>query len=412
MKAIEEVRTMFSRRMAEVQASKTSGARSKANAMIGYGRRIINLAAGELHFELPEEIKQIAVEAVLRGTNRYSETIGTASLRESICTHLSTKTGGCWSSEEIAVTAGAKQALFNLAVALFDDGDEVLVPAPYWTTFPTQIRLAGATPVFLDTATTDYRLDPSNVEKAITSRTKAIIVNTPNNPTGRVVHPEALLRIAELAVRRKFWLVLDQCYSDFTFVEHLHVKLIEAHPAIRERLLIVDSFSKSLALAGWRIGFCAAPAKIISQVSALQSHTTSNPNTIAQHTVDVAIRSGALGRFQARAKMALRNNRTDGLALLASNPHLRICEPDGGFYFYVNVSGLISAQNNEGSSWRGGSIADYLLERAGVAAVSGEAFGDSMSLRLSYSLAHADVMEGLTRVAHALRPENFDVSAL
>ena len=380
--------------------------------MIDSGRKVVNLAAGELHFELPEEIKQFALEAVRAGSNRYSDTIGTASLRESICAHLSTKVGGSWRPEEIAATAGAKQALFILALVLFDDGDEVLVPAPYWTTFPTQIRLAGATPVFLDTASTDYRVHPSDVEKAITSRTKAIIVNSPSNPTGMVIHPEALLRIAELAVRHKFWLVLDQCYADFIFVDHLHVKLIETFPAIRERLLIVDSFSKSLALAGWRIGFCAAPPKVISQIAALQSHMTSNPNTIAQHTVDAAIRSGALGRFQARAKEALTRNRTDGLALLASNPYLRTCEPDGGFYFYVNASGLISGLDLEVSSWNGGAIVDYLLERVGVAVVSGEAFGDSMSLRLSYSLAHADVMEGLTRVAHALRPENFDVSAL
>lgn len=277
------VRLSLSHRALILKAPGTSSMRSKANALKESGIKVINFAAGELSFDACADMKAGAIDAINGARNRYTPPIGLPQLRERLAQQVSQRCGVAYAANEVAVTAGAKQALYNAAMVLLNPGDEVIVPTPYWETSPTQILLAGATPVFVDTRAADYRLTCKAVEKALSPRTKMIVINTPNNPTGTVYQREELRKIAQLAYEHRLWVVFDECYRKLVRQPHQHHNIVSLFPALKNQTVLVDSFSKSQAVTGWRVGYACAPAEVIAAMHNLQGHTTSNPSSLAQY---------------------------------------------------------------------------------------------------------------------------------
>ncbi len=389
---------MLAQRMSSFAGSGTAAARAAAKAAQASGRTIVDLAAGEMRCEPPGTVIAGAIEALRRGENRYTDTVGIAPLREAIAKRLSLDTGHVWSADEVAVTAGAKQALFNAAMTVLDPGDEVIIPAPYWTTFPAQVALAGARPVFVDTRRNGYRPRIADLRAAVTPATRAIVVNTPNNPTGAVYDRATLAGIAELAIRTGLWVIFDECYGSFVHEPHEHESIVSVVPEVRPRTLMVNAFSKALALTGWRLGYLAGPKEVIGAVKALQSHTTSNPNVIAQHAVLAYLETGDRS-YEAGLRAMLGVARARGLAILGDLRAVPAPQAEGGFYFYVDVSAIL---DRLGPGATVDDVARRLLMEAGVATVAGSAFGDPAGLRLSYGGALADLEEGLARLVVCL----------
>jgi aspartate aminotransferase len=377
---------MLAARTKTFSQSGTSGARAAAKAAASAGREILDLTAGEILTPPAPTIRAGAIEAIERGIGRYTDTTGLPELQSALARRLSATTNQEWSADEIAATAGAKQALFNAAMVVLDAGDEVLIPAPYWTTFPAQVRIAGAEPVFVDTRATGYVPTIDALRAALTPRTRAIVVNTPCNPSGAVYDRATLVGIAQLALEHDLWVIFDECYGSFTYAPHVHESILVSVPEVRKRTLVVDSFSKSLAMTGWRLGYLAGPREVIKAVKALQSHTTSNPNVIAQYAV-LAHLERSDGEYERALHAQLSQARARGLQILGELRRVPLPTAQGGFYFYLDLSGS-SADD----------VVERLLSRAGVAAVSGTAFGDPAGLRLSYGVP-LDMLERALRLA-------------
>ncbi|MBB3458816.1 aspartate aminotransferase [Rhizobium sp. BK313] len=374
---------MLAHRTTLFTASGTALARASARAASAKGRDIIDLSAGEISANLPSTISEGAIDAIRRGINGYTDTIGMAELRQALAHKLSQETGQAYSFEEIAVTGGAKQALFNATLVLLDPGDQVIVPAPYWSTFAAQVLLAGAQPVSVDTRENGYVPNIADIESALTPRTRAIVVNTPNNPTGAVYDDQTLVAIAELALAHDLWVIFDECYGAFTHQGRRHRSIVSLVPQIRSRTITVNSFSKSLAMTGWRIGYMAAPAAVVSAVKALQSHSTSNPNVIAQHAVLHHLQNGDR-EAEAILREQLTAARSLGLEILSKLKDVDLPAAEGGFYLYLDLSRLLGSSNSVWAGKTADDVAAALLEETGVVVVPGTVFGDPTGLRLSY----------------------------
>ncbi len=405
---------MLAQRMNSFSTSGTAKARAAAKTACEAGIDVIDLTAGEILADPPATVRDGAIAAIEDGINRYTDTIGIEPLRAAIAEKVSRETGQLRATDEIAVTAGAKQALFNVALALLNPKDEVLIPAPYWTTFPAQLAIVGAKPVFVDTRTNNYLPRLQDLRAAITPATRAIVVNTPSNPTGAVYGRILLAGIAELAMEYDLWIIFDECYSGFVHAPRQHAHMCSLNAMARSRTLIINSFSKQLALTGWRIGYLAAPPKVIAAVKALQSHTTSNPNVIAQHAVLKHLRE-ADGHYERALEKRVSRARQSGLKILSRLHHVRVSEAEGGFYFYLDLKDLLSSGSFGGETGDADDIAGLLIEKAGVAGISGTAFGDPFGLRLSYGLAQEQLevgLEKLVRTLNALEPVTWPLQAI
>ncbi|MCV9947468.1 aminotransferase class I/II-fold pyridoxal phosphate-dependent enzyme [Rhizobium sp. BT-175] len=391
---------MLAQRIVMFKSSGTAAARAAAKAAADAGKEIIDLTAGEIWSDLAPAIRDGAIEAIHKGINRYTDTIGLIELREALARKVSLQTGQRWQSDEVAVTSGAKQALFNTAMALLNPGDEVIIPSPYWTTFPAQIMIAGATPVFVETRSNGYVPLIEDIKAAVTEQTRAIVINTPANPTGAVYDVQTLVAIAELAINRNFWIIFDECYGDFVHRHQTHHPIVSLVPEVRSRTVAINAFSKSLALTGWRVGYLSAPKDVVNAVKALQSHTTSNPNVIAQHAVLAHLRQDD-GAYQANLRSQLARSRQIGLSVLSGLSRVPVPNAQGGFYFYLDLSELLKATASS-VAVTADDVVNSLLSEAGVAAVSGTAFGDPSGLRLSYGIPTEMLETGLSRLVEML----------
>lgn len=391
----------LSGRMEAVSAPGTSSMRAKANALRAQGIDIHNFAAGELFLDASEGMKRHAIHAVQNRRNRYTPPLGMPELRDLLAAQLTRHTGTAYSPAEVAVTCGAKQALFNTALVLLDPGDEVLIPAPYWETFPTQIQLAGGVPVIVDTRAHGYRPRLEDLRSALTPRTKMIVLNTPNNPTG-VVYDEALLRqIGAFALQHGLWIVFDECYGELVRGAHVHHNLIRLCPALKAQTIVVNSFSKSHAVTGWRIGYAGAPAHVIDAMHNLQGHTTSNPSTLGQWAAHGVLHDRDTS-FVEQANAFLDRQLATALTIAADIRDIRLAPPEGAFYLYFDVTRKL------GRSYRGSRVdtidelAALLLGEAHSAVVPGSAFGDPFGFRISYALEEAALASGLARIRDVL----------
>lgn len=395
---------MLAQRMNAFTSSGTARARTAAKEAAARGREIIDLSAGEIWAPPPPTVQDAAIEAIRQGVNRYTDTIGLPELRQAIAERVAQTTGLSWQATEIAVTAGAKQALFHAALALLDPGDEVIIPLPHWSTFPAQVTLADGRPVFVETRHTGYAPDLADIAGAITPATRAIIVNSPNNPTGAVYSAALLAGIAELALQHGFWIILDACYDGFVYATPASAHLLALAPQAQPLTLIVNAFSKQLALTGWRLGYLAGPRPVIEAAKALQSHTTSNPNVIAQHAVLAHLQGGDQS-YERALRARLHAARNQGLAILDRLEDIPHAAAEGGFYFYLDLAPLLRQAGAACPLGDADDVAALLLREAGVAAVPGSAFGDPAGLRLSYGVPEDLLVTGLTRLVDTLNAQ-------
>jgi len=388
-------------RMAHIKPSATFAVKEKARALRARGADVISFAVGEPDFDTPDHVRQAAIEAIQEGFTHYTAVGGIDELREAIVEEFRANYSLTYEPSEIVVSCGAKHSIYNVAQVLLDPGDEVLIPVPYWVSYPEIVRLAGAVSVEVPTREEDgFKLGPEALGAAITSRTKALILNSPSNPTGSVYTGQELEALAPLVIRHGLAVISDDIYSRMLFDDHRWTNLAMLGTALREQTVIVNGVSKTYAMTGWRIGYLAASGEIAAAVNRIQSQNTSNPNSIAQRAALAAL----TGPQDCVARMVAEydRRRRHMLGRLASIPDLRITRPSGAFYVFVNASAYLG-RAYQGKTM-GGSVelASYLLDEAHLATVPGVAFGDDRCLRFSYALPMSQIDQGVDRLAQAL----------
>jgi aspartate aminotransferase len=393
---------MFAQRLASVAPSATLKAAAEAERLRRAGHKVVDFTAGEPDFPTPEHVKAAGKAAIDANFTRYTAAAGIPELREAICARYRGQYGVDITPAEVLLTAGGKQALFNTALALFDEGDEVITHAPYWPTIPEQVKLVGAKPVIVQTrADEGFALHPDAVIAAITAKTKAIIVNSPCNPTGGLVDEAALTPIVDAAARRGIWVVVDLCYEQLIYetVPHNLVKvLFDRH---RDRTVIAGSASKSYAMTGWRCGWTIAPKELTSAFNTIQGQTTSNITSITQKAALAAV-SGSQDAVTAMLN-EYRKRRDNIHAWLTAHPGIKCVKPNGAFYLFPDISALLSADGMKTSA----DFASALLEQEHVAVTAGEGFDAPGYLRISYAASMEDLREGADRIlrfAESLQP--------
>lgn len=388
----------IARRIAAIAESATLKVDARAKALKAAGRPVISYAAGEPDFPTPAHIVEAAVEAARDPKNhRYTPAAGLPELREAIAAKTARDSGLTVPASQVIVTNGGKQAVFQAVATIVDEGDEVLLPAPYWTTYPEVVRLAGGVPVDVFAgAEQDYRVTVEQLEAARTPRTKAVLFVSPSNPTGSVYSPEQTKAIGEWALQHGIWVISDEIYQALTYDGVEAVSIVQAVPELADQTILVNGVAKTYAMTGWRVGWMVGPTDVIAAASNLQSHLSSNVANISQRAAIAAL----TGPQDAVAEMRAAFDRRRKVAVAELNriPGMITPTPTGAFYVYVDVTGLL------GREWKGTTpttsleLADVILEHAEVAAVPGEAFGPSGYLRFSYALGDADLLEGIQRV--------------
>ena len=395
---------MLADRLKTLAPSSTLAVQAKARELRRRGVDVISFGTGEPDFDTPERIKNAAIQAMRQGHTKYTEVGGVPELRAAVCHKFKRDNDLDYEPADILISCGAKHTLFNMVVALLNPGDEVLEPSPFWVSYPEQARLVGAVPVAVPTEErTGFDLDPDRLRAAVTPRTKAIILNSPNNPTGAVFSPAALAAVASLAVERKLIVVSDECYEALTFEGH-HQSIASFGPEIKALTLTINTCSKAYAMTGWRIGLAAGPCALIRAMTDVQSQVTSNPSSIAQWAAIEAL----VGPQDDVAKMAGEFDRRRRLIVQGLNalPGVSCGMPKGAFYAFANISGLFGREwkSPEGSKVLKGSldVTAFLLEEAKVAVVPGVDFGSDDHVRLTYATSQALISDGLARMAAAI----------
>ncbi|MBI3659375.1 pyridoxal phosphate-dependent aminotransferase [Candidatus Acetothermia bacterium] len=383
----------LAQRVESIALSQTLAVKKAAEELKRQGSDVIDLGPGEPDFATPEHIKIAAKRAIDQNFTKYTAEVGIPELRQAIVDkyNLSCKTS--YKSENVIVTSGAKQALYHIATALFEEGDEVIIPAPYWVSYPEQVRLNDAQPIIVETRESDhFRLKASAIERALSSRTRAVIINSPNNPTGATIEQSELEAIVQLAHKHKFFVVFDECYEHFLYQgKHSCAAEFDA-----ERVIVVSSVSKSYAMTGWRIGWALGPLPIIQALSKIQSHSTSHPTSIAQHAAVAALHGDQLCLKEMLSQYTER--RAFVLEEVAKIPGMQCSVPTGAFYIFPNISGFCDGRAIKNSV----DFARFLLQEAHVAVVPGSAFGTEGYVRLSYATSMSQLAEGMSRVRRAL----------
>jgi aspartate aminotransferase len=382
--------TTFAERVQRIEISATSAMVNEAEKLRANGIDLVDFGAGEPHFPTPQHIKDAAIAAIQANFTKYTAVGGTAELRDAIVQRHAADLGSDYRREEVMASVGGKHALFNVVQALVDHGDEVIIPVPYWVSFKDIVRYAGGTCAFVETdESKNFSLTAAMVERAITPRTKLIILNSPCNPSGAVMSPEAIEEIVRLAAQRGIWVVSDECYVylNFTGRKFSAGSLHECH----DRLVVVGSLSKTYSMTGWRLGYTLAPASVINAMLKLQSQATSNPTSIVQKAAVAALK----GPQQCVEEMRLEYIRLrDRITLgLRSVPGVHCTQPDGAFYAYPNVSAFFRPGLESASQ-----VSNRLLREAHVVTVPGEAFGTREHIRISYATSTAELDRGLERL--------------
>jgi aspartate aminotransferase len=387
-----------SERSAAMECSSTLAVLQKADALRRAGHDVIDLGPGEPDFPTPENIKEAAQKAIRENFTRYTPAGGTLDLKKAIIESIVRETGTRYEPQEVIVTAGGKQGIFNAIVTLIDPGDEVLIPAPYWVTFPEIVTFSGGRSVIIDTEPNSFQLTAEMVEAHLTPRSKLIILNSPSNPSGRMIDPVEFEKIAQLAVERGLWVLSDECYYQFTYSHFRPFSAASLAPELRSRILISRSFSKTYAMTGWRIGYALAAREWIDEMVKIQSHSTSNPSSIAQKA---AIEAATGPQDSVDAMLAEYSRRRDYLIpALNALPGVECCEPEGAFYAFPSFKRVLASSSTVKSSEE---LAKFLLERAHVVLTAGSAFGSEGYVRISYATSLETLEHGIERIANCLK---------
>jgi aspartate aminotransferase len=384
-------------RINRIQISPTAAVIAAADKLKSDGVDIADFGPGEPDFPTPEHIKKAGIRAIEENKSKYTPTGGIMPLREAICAWHKRELGSSYAPKECVVSVGGKHAIFNVVSALIQSGDEVIIPAPYWVSFPDIVKYAGGTPVYVETRPEDaFSVKAAAIENAITPKTKLLILNSPSNPTGGVVPPDEYQRILAICKKHNVWLMSDECYSHFTYEPHKPFSIASAADS-KANVIIIGSVSKTFAMTGWRIGYTLAPEALVQAVIKLQSQSTSNPTSIAQYAALEAMRGTMESVPVMLAEYARRRKRiVEGLRAI---PGVTCEMPGGAFYAFPNVSAHLANGASEHALAKDATeLAKLLLDEARVALVPGDAFGAPGYLRLSYATSIERIEEGLRRM--------------
>ncbi|TDW87938.1 L-aspartate aminotransferase [Kribbella pratensis] len=392
----------ISARIGAISESATLAVDAKAKALKAAGRPVIGFGAGEPDFPTPDYIVEAAVAAARDPRNhRYSPAGGLPELKQAIADKTKRDSGYEIEASQVLVTNGGKHAVYNAFATLLDPGDEVLLPAPYWTTYPETIRLAGGVPVeVLAAESQNYCVTVEQLEAARTSKTKALLFCSPSNPTGAVDSPEAIEAIGRWALEHDLWVITDEIYEHLTYGDVRATSIPVAVPELADKTVVLNGVAKTYAMTGWRVGWMIGPKDVIKAATNLQSHQTSNVCNIAQRAALAAV-SGDLSAVD-EMKVAFDRRRRTMVRMLNEIPGIECPEPTGAFYAYPSVKGVFGKQINGRTATTSAELADLILDEVEVAVVPGEAFGAPGYLRLSYALGDDDLAEGLGRIAKLL----------
>jgi aspartate/methionine/tyrosine aminotransferase len=394
--------TRISARIGGISESATLAVDAKAKALKAAGRPVIGFGAGEPDFPTPDYIVDAAIEAARDPKNhRYSPAGGLPELKQAIVAKTKRDSGYEVEPAQVLVTNGGKHAVYNTFATLLDPGDEVLLPAPYWTTYPEAIRLAGGVPVeVLADETQDYKVTVEQLEAARTEKTKALLFCSPSNPTGAVYSPEQVKAIGEWALANGLWVVTDEIYEHLTYGDVKSASIPVAVPELADRTVVLNGVAKTYAMTGWRVGWMLGPKDVIKAATNLQSHQTSNVSNVAQRAAIAAL-TGDLSAVE-EMKVAFDRRRRTMVSMLNEIPGVECPEPTGAFYAYPSVKAVLGREIAGRPVQTSAELAEVILDEVEVAVVPGEAFGAPGYLRLSYALGDDDLAEGVGRIAKLL----------
>ncbi|HOG17748.1 MAG: Aspartate aminotransferase [Syntrophaceae bacterium PtaU1.Bin231] len=388
-------------RISTIKPSATLAITAKANALRAQGRDVVGFGAGEPDFDTPANIKAAAVKALEAGFTKYTAVGGIDELKDAIIGKFRRDSGLEYKRSQVAVSCGAKHTLYNLAQVLFEEGDEVIIPSPYWVSYPDIVILTGAKPVIVTTREEDgFKMSPAQLEGALTARTKAVVINSPSNPAGVTYSREELKALADVLARRDVLVISDDIYEKILYDGLTFHTMASTDPAMKDRTVTVNGVSKAYAMTGWRIGYAAGPDVVIKALTKLQSQNTSNPTSIAQKAAVEALNGSQ--ESVARMGAEFQKRRDVIVAGLDSIPGIRCMKPQGAFYVFPNVSALYGKRFGgkvlEGST----SFAAFLLDAVDVAVVPGVEFGHDANIRLSYATSMKNIEEGIKRIRRAV----------
>ena len=385
-----------------LKPSETLAISAKAKALRAQGRDVIDFSVGEPDFNTPDNVIQAAEHAMAEGFTKYTQASGLPALRQAIADKLQRENGLDYEPDQIIVSCGAKHVLYNLAMVLVEPGDEVIIPGPYWVTYPTQVEMAGGTPVIIPTTAAEgFKITGEVLRRYLTPATKGIILNSPCNPTGAVYTPEELQDLADVLCDTGLYVITDEIYEHMVYDGLQQISIATLSPELKERCIVVNGVSKSYSMTGWRLGFCAGPADVIAACGHLQSQSTSNPTAFAQMAAIEAftgpqdsVHAMAAAFVERRDFVVARLNAIDGISCPM---------PQGAFYTFPKISALFGRRINGRTLSNSADVIDYLLDAAGVALVPGDAFGADDHVRLSYAASMEALRTGLDRLDQAIQ---------
>ena len=389
-------------RLAQVKPSPSLAAAARAAALAAQGRDIISLTTGEPDFDTPQHIKDAAIRALAQGMTKYTAVEGTAALRQAVCAKLERENGLRYAPDQVIVGVGVKQVIYNALMATLDAGDEVIIPAPYWVSYPDMVALAGGTPVCVPCAqSAGFKLQPAQLEAAITSRSRWLILNSPANPSGAAYSAAELRALLQVLLRHpQVWVMADDIYEHILYDGHRFATPAQVEPALIERTLTLNGMSKAYCMTGWRIGYGAGPRALIRAMAIVQSQSSTSAPSMCQAAAVEALNgpqefiAGLVARFRERRDLAV--------PLLNAAPGLVCPSPEGAFYLYPSCAGLIGRRTPAGQILQtDGDVVDYLIESVGVAAVPGAAFGLSPHFRITFAIATERLLEACRRIGLA-----------
>ncbi len=392
----------FAKRVERIKPSPTLATTAKANALRAEGRDIISFGAGEPDFDTPVNIREAAVSSIRDGFTRYTPVGGIDELKDAIIEKFRRDNQLLYKKSEIVVSCGAKHVLYNLAQALFDEGDEVIIPSPYWVSYPDIVLLSGAIPSILETGETGgFKITPDQLEGAINKRTRAIVLNSPSNPTGSTYTFAELEALAEVIVEKNILVISDEIYEKIIYNKFPFSSIAMVSEDVKRLSVVVNGVSKSYAMTGWRIGYAAGPEDIISAMTKIQSQNTSNPTSISQKAAVEAL-NGDQGTIDEMVEEfgKRRNYIVDALNKIEG---VSCMNPDGAFYAFPDVSSLYGRVCDGKMVTDSASLAEYFLDAANIAVVPGIAFGSDDHIRLSYATSMKNIREGITRIENAVK---------
>jgi len=388
---------MLSQKALAINASMTLAIDAKYKKMQSEGMDVVGFGAGEPDFRTPQHIVDAAIEALKKGFTRYTPASGMLELKKAICKKLKEENNIEYTPAQIVISNGAKHSLFNIFQSILNPGDEVLIPSPYWVSYPEFVKMADGVPVFIHTSEENkFKATAEEFEKAITNRTKAIVLNSPGNPTGSFYDIEELKVLADIAISHDLYVVSDEIYEKLIYDGKTFVSIASLGEEIKKRTIVINGMSKAFAMTGWRIGYTASEENIAKIMGNYQSHSTSNPNSIAQYASIAALEGPKdemkqmIKEFEKRRNyMVERINNIDGLSCI---------KPDGAFYIMLNIAKLFGKYIDDKKITNSMEFAEYLLEYQKAAVVPGIAFGDDRYIRLSYATSMDNIKKGLDRI--------------